>query len=96
MEFIINNLIKIHPMALVKWNELEDPEARQKIDELTATWEDKPQYFVDTLAQGVARIAASQYPKPVIVRMSDFKTNEYSALIGGRAFEPEEPNPMLG
>ncbi|KFI22528.1 phosphoenolpyruvate synthase [Nitrosococcus oceani] len=96
MEFIINNLIKIHPMALVKWNELEDPEARQKIDELTATWEDKPQYFVDTLAQGVARIAASQYPKPVIVRMSDFKTNEYAALIGGHAFEPKEPNPMLG
>ncbi|ADJ28536.1 phosphoenolpyruvate synthase [Nitrosococcus watsonii] len=96
MEFIINNLIKIHPMALIRWNKLEDSEARQKIDELTATWEDKPQYFVDTLAQGIARIAASQYPKPVIVRMSDFKTNEYADLIGGRAFEPKEPNPMLG
>jgi pyruvate, water dikinase len=96
MEFIINNIIKIHPMALVKWNELKDQEARQKIHELTAIWEDKPQYFVDTLAYGIARIAASQYPKPVIVRMSDFKTNEYAALTGGRAFEPKEPNPMLG
>jgi pyruvate,water dikinase len=96
MEFIINNIIKIHPMALVKWNELEDSEARQKIDELTAAWGDKPQYFVDTLAQGIARIAASQYPNTVIVRMSDFKTNEYAELIGGRAFEPKESNPMLG
>jgi pyruvate, water dikinase len=96
MEFIINNIIKIHPMALVKWNELKDQDARQKIHELTAIWEDKPQYFVDTLAYGIARIAASQYPKPVIVRMSDFKTNEYAALTGGRAFEPKEPNPMLG
>ncbi|QBQ55766.1 phosphoenolpyruvate synthase [Nitrosococcus wardiae] len=96
MEFIINNIIKIHPMALVKWNELKDQEVRQKIDELTATWEDKTQYFVDTLAHGIAQIAASQYPKPVIVRMSDFKTNEYAELIGGRAFEPKEPNPMLG
>jgi pyruvate,water dikinase len=96
MEFIINNVIKIHPMALVKWNELEDSEARQKINTLTATWENKPQYFVDTLAYGIARIAASQYPNAVIVRMSDFKTNEYAELIGGRAFEPKEPNPMLG
>jgi pyruvate,water dikinase len=96
MEFIINNIIKIHPMALIKWNELEDTEARQKINELTAAWEDKPQYFVDTLAHGIARIAASQYPNTVIMRMSDFKTNEYAELIGGRAFEPKEPNPMLG
>lgn len=96
MEFIINNLIKIHPMALVRGDKLKDSKARQKIEELTATWEDKTQYFVDTLAHGVARIAASQYPKPVIVRMSDFKTNEYAELIGGRAFEPKEPNPMLG
>lgn len=96
MEFIINNIIKIHPMALIKWNELEDSEARQKINELTATWEDKPQYFVDTLAHGIARIAASQHPNVVIVRMSDFKTNEYAELIGGRTFEPKEPNPMLG
>jgi pyruvate,water dikinase len=96
MELIINNIIKIHPMALIKWNELEDPEVRQKINELTAAWEDKPQYFVDIMAHGIARIAASQYPNTVIVRMSDFKTNEYAELIGGRAFEPKEPNPMLG
>lgn len=96
MELIINNFIKIHPMALVHWHELEDQEARQKINQLTAAWEDKPQYFVDTLSYGIARIAASQYPKPVIVRLSDFKTNEYAELIGGRAFEPKELNPMLG
>ncbi|MGQ9647108.1 MAG: phosphoenolpyruvate synthase [Thermodesulfobacteriota bacterium] len=96
MEFIINNIIKIHPMALVRFNDLEDKEARRQIQELTRGYEDKTDYFVDRLAQGIAKIAASQYPEPVIVRMSDFKTNEYANLIGGKAFEPKEENPMLG
>lgn len=96
MEFIINNIIKIHPMALVRFNDLEDKEARRQILELTRGYEDKTAYFVDRLAQGIAKIAASQYPEPVIVRMSDFKTNEYANLIGGKAFEPKEENPMLG
>jgi len=96
MEFIINNIIKIHPMALVRFNELEDKEARRQIQELTRGYEDKADYFVDRLAQGIAKIAASQYPEPVIVQMSDFKTNEYANLIGGKAFEPKEENPMLG
>ena len=96
MEFIINNIIKIHPMALVKFAELEDVAARQRIAQLTRGFEDKTQYFVDTLAFGIARIAASRYPDAVVVRMSDFKTNEYAKLIGGRQFEPHEENPMLG
>jgi pyruvate, water dikinase len=96
MEFIINNVIQIHPMALVKFDELEDKAARRQIEELTQGYEDKRDYFVDNLAMGIAQIAAAQYPDPVIVRMSDFKTNEYAALIGGSQFEPEEANPMLG
>jgi pyruvate, water dikinase len=96
MEFIINNIIKIHPMALIHYDELEDRHAWKQIRELTQGYEDKRQYFVETLAQGIAKIAASQYPHPVIVRMSDFKTNEYADLIGGRQFEPKESNPMLG
>lgn len=96
MEFIINNLIKIHPMALVRYPHLEDREAQHRIRALTRGYDDKAEYFVDHLSQGIARIAASQYPYPVIVRMSDFKTNEYANLIGGREFEPHEENPMLG
>ncbi|MFW6102039.1 MAG: phosphoenolpyruvate synthase [Chloroflexota bacterium] len=96
MEFIINNIIKIHPLALVHFDELEDNKVRQQIRELTEGYEDKTAYFVDHLAQGIAKIAASQYPNPVIVRMSDFKTNEYANLIGGKQFEPDEENPMLG
>jgi pyruvate,water dikinase len=96
MEFIINNVIQIHPMALVKFDQLEDSQARKRIEELTAGYEDKAWYFVDHLSQGIAQIAAAQHPYPVIVRMSDFKTNEYANLIGGRQFEPEEENPMLG
>jgi pyruvate, water dikinase len=96
MEFIVNNIIKIHPMALLKFDELKDSAARRRIAQLTRGFEDKAQYFVDTLALGIARIAASRYPNPVIVRMSDFKTNEYAELIGGRQFEPKEQNPMLG
>jgi pyruvate, water dikinase len=96
IEFIINNVIKIHPMALLRLDQLQDKVARRKIEEMTAAYEDKGQYFVDHLAQGIGVIAASQYPDPVIVRLSDFKTNEYANLIGGREFEPEEANPMLG
>lgn len=96
MEFIINNVIKIHPMALIHLDELEDKDARQQIQKLTQGYEDKTEYFVDNLARGIAKIAAAQYPNPVIVRMSDFKTNEYADLIGGQQFEPEEANPMLG
>jgi len=96
MEFIINNLIKIHPMALVRFKELRDGQARREIERLTRAYRDKTQYFVDTLASGIARIAAAHHPHPVIVRTSDFKTNEYAELIGGRQFEPQEENPMLG
>ena len=96
MEFIIGNLIRIHPMALVHYATLKDAAAKRRIAELTLAYTDKRQYFVDTLARGMARIAAAHYPKPVIVRMSDFKTNEYAQLIGGAAFEPKEENPMLG
>lgn len=96
MEFIINNVIKIHPLALSRFDQLEDEEARTRIEELTTGYDDKTEYFVEHLARGIASIGASQYPAPVIVRMSDFKTNEYATLIGGRQFEPEEENPMLG
>ncbi|MEI6835257.1 MAG: phosphoenolpyruvate synthase [Candidatus Falkowbacteria bacterium] len=96
LEFIINNYIKIHPLALLNYNTLKDKTAKNKIDELTVTYKKKSDYFVDRLAQGVAMIAAAFYPKDVIVRLSDFKTNEYANLIGGREFEPIESNPMIG
>lgn len=96
MEFIINNIIKIHPMALIHYDQLKDRSAWQQIRDLTQGYEDKQAYFVENLAQGIGKIAASQYPHPVIVRMSDFKTNEYANLIGGGEFEPKEDNPMLG
>lgn len=96
MEFVISNHIRIHPMALVRFDSLRDAEARRVIGELTAGYADKPQYFVDKLSQGLARIAAALHPGPVIVRMSDFKTNEYASLIGGAEFEPVEENPMIG
>ncbi len=96
MEFIINNVIKIHPLALSRFDELVDKKARKQIEQLTEGYEDKTAYFVDHLARGIAAIAASQYPHPVITRMSDFKTNEYADLIGGKQFEPAEENPMLG
>ncbi len=96
IEFIIGNHIRAHPMALAKFDELEDNDARARIEELTLGYTDKAEFFVDRLAEGVAKIAASQHPDPVIVRLSDFKTNEYAGLIGGAAFEPEEANPMLG
>jgi pyruvate,water dikinase len=96
MEFVINNHIKIHPMALVRFSTLKDEAAKDKIAALTAGYADKTEYFVEKLARALARIAAAQYPAPVIVRMSDFKTNEYANLIGGADFEPHEENPMLG
>jgi len=96
MEFIINNIIKIHPMALVRFDDLKDEKTRKQILELTRGYKDKTEYFVEHLARGIAKIAASQYPEPVIVRMSDFKTNEYANLIGGKQFESKEDNPMLG
>lgn len=96
IEFIITHSVQIHPMALVKYKELKDADAKQKIEELTHHYPDKEKYFVDKLAEGVATIAAAFYPKDVIVRMSDFKTNEYANLIGGTDFEPHEENPMLG
>ncbi len=96
MEFIINSYIKIHPMALVHPERVEDESVRDEIERLTSGYADREEYFVERLANGVGTIAAAFYPKPVIVRMSDFKTNEYASLIGGRYFEPAEENPMIG
>ena len=96
MEFIINNIIKIHPLALARYDSIEDTGVKKKIDALTRGYDDMEEYFVEHLARGIARIAAAQHPHPVIVRMSDFKTSEYANLIGGAAYEPEESNPMLG
>jgi pyruvate,water dikinase len=96
MEFIVNNIIKIHPMALVHFDELKDRRARREIEALTRGYANKGDYFVDTLARGIAKIAAPHYPNPVIVRLSDFKSNEYAHLIGGAQFEISEQNPMLG
>jgi pyruvate,water dikinase len=104
LEFIIANHIKAHPLALMKFDELEDLEAKAEIAQLTKLYEgdaagtlrDRAQFFVDKLAHGIGMIAAAFYPKPVVVRMSDFKTNEYAGLLGGRQFEPKEENPMIG
>jgi pyruvate,water dikinase len=95
LEFIIANTIGVHPMALVRYERL-DAGARQHVDRLTAGYADRPAFFVDKLAQGVATIAAAFYPKDVVVRLSDFKTNEYARLAGGTGFEPFEENPMIG
>jgi len=95
-EFIISGYIKIHPLALINYPRLKDKKAVKVIGELTKLYKDKKQYFIDKLASGVAIIAAAYYPKDVIVRLSDFKTNEYANLIGGREFEPKEDNPMIG
>ncbi len=96
MEFIINDSIKIHPMALVRFNQLKNRAVKREIAQITEGYADKRAYFVEKLAEGIGKIACSQYPHPVIVRMSDFKTNEYANLIGGTEFEPKEENPMLG
>jgi pyruvate,water dikinase len=95
-EFIITTYIKIHPLALLEFDRLEDRALKTQIEQLTAGYTDKAQFFVEKLAQGVAIIAAAFYPKDVIVRLSDFKTNEYANLIGGKAYEPVEENPMIG
>jgi len=96
LEFIIANHIQAHPMALVHFDDLTDPKVKAQLADLTTSYADKPQYFVDKLAQGTGLIAAAFYPKPVIVRLSDFKTNEYAHLLGGQQFEPVEDNPMIG
>ncbi|WP_199223334.1 phosphoenolpyruvate synthase [Oricola cellulosilytica] len=96
MEFVISNHIKVHPMALVEFDRVQDDDTRRKIESLTSGYGDKTEYFVDKLSRGLARLAAVVHPKPVIVRMSDFKTNEYAGLLGGETFEPEEENPMIG
>ncbi len=96
LEFIIANHIQTHPLALIHFDQLEDECVKAQIAELTKLYDDKPQFFVDKLAQGIGMIAAAFYPKPVIVRLSDFKTNEYANLLGGRQFEPKEENPMIG
>jgi len=83
-------------MALVRFDDLEDDQTKKTIRKLTQGYQDKQEYFIDNFSRGIARIAASQYPRDVIVRMSDFKTNEYANLIGGKSFEPKEDNPMLG
>ncbi|HNW55477.1 MAG TPA: phosphoenolpyruvate synthase, partial [bacterium] len=95
-EFIINNSIRIHPMALINYHKLTDAKLKKQINQLTVGYTDKKQFFVDKLAQGVGTIAAAFYPKDVIVRLSDFKTNEYANLIGGKDYEPVESNPMIG
>ena len=95
MEFIINTAIKAHPMALIHPEKL-DHETRLKIDELTAAYENPKKFFVKVLSEGVGSIASAVYPKPCVVRMSDFKTNEYATLLGGQYFEADEANPMIG
>ena len=94
-EFIIAASVGVHPLALLHYEELE-PRMQRKIDEKTRGWSDRKAYYIDNLAFGIAKIAAAFYPKPVIVRFSDFKSNEYRSLLGGDAFEPHEENPMLG
>jgi pyruvate,water dikinase len=96
MEFIITHYVKIHPMALVQFDKIKDSAVRKTIQDITKSYPDKNDYFVDKLSQGIATIAAAFYPKEVIVRLSDFKTNEYANLMGGKNFEPHEENPMLG
>jgi len=95
-EFIITTYIKVHPQALLNYDSISDAKVRREIDELTGGYANKAEFFVDKLAAGVAMIAAAFYPKDVIIRLSDFKTNEYANLVGGKAYEPEEENPMLG
>jgi len=97
-EFIINNYIGIHPLALIKFEEIKqkDPALAEKIEDITFGYENKEEYYIKKLSYGIAKIGAAFYPKPVIVRFSDFKSNEYANLLGGKYFEPEEENPMLG
>lgn len=96
MEFIISEYIRVHPLALLHPDQVDDPEARKTIDRLIEGYPDGSAFFVERLSEGIGTIAAAFWPKPVVVRMSDFKTNEYASLVGGRGFEPSESNPMLG
>ncbi|MFH1211971.1 MAG: phosphoenolpyruvate synthase, partial [Candidatus Woesearchaeota archaeon] len=95
-EFIINSYIRVHPIALINFDKLKDPEVKKVIAEITEGYDDKKDFFIDKLAEGVACITAAFYPKKVILRFSDFKTNEYANLIGGKEYEPLESNPMIG
>lgn len=95
-EFIIASHIKVHPMALLNYKKIKDAKLKKKIDELTAGYPDKVEFYVQKLAEGIAQIAAAFYPNQVIVRFSDFKTNEYATLLGGEEYEPKEENPMIG
>lgn len=95
-EFIINSYIKIHPLALINFSKVKSAKEKREILQLTKGYKDKKKFFIDKLAQGISMIGAAFYPKDVIVRLSDFKTNEYANLIGGKYFEPEEENPMIG
>lgn len=95
LEFIINNTIKAHPLALINFNKL-DSKTKKEVENITKGYSDKKEFFVDKLSEGVGRIAAAFYPKDVIVRLSDFKTNEYANLVGGKNYEPAEGNPMIG
>lgn len=95
-EFVINNYIKAHPLALLNHKEIGDVDLTEKIEALTAGYDNEKEFFVEKLAQGVAKIAASFYPEDVIVRFSDFKSNEYANLLGGKYYEPNEENPMIG
>ncbi len=96
MEFIIANHIQVHPLALIHFDQLQDPGVKREVAALTGLYTHKPDFFVDKLAHGIGLITAAFYPKPVIVRMSDFKSNEYANLLGGKQFEPIEENPMIG
>ena len=96
MEFIINNYIKIHPLALINFTKIKNTKIKKQITNITIGYKDKKQFFIDKMAEGVATIAAAFYPKDVIIRLSDFKSNEYANLIGGNDYEPVESNPMIG
>ena len=95
-EFIIDSHIKIHPMALLHFEKITDKKTQDTINKLTKGYTNKAQYFIDKLAEGIGIIGAAFYPRDVIIRFSDFKTNEYANLIGGKQFEPQENNPMIG
>jgi pyruvate,water dikinase len=96
MEFVVSNEVKVHPLALTRYDRLTNDNDRAAIDKLTRAYDKRTDYFVDKLAMGLSRIAAVWYPNPTIIRMSDFKTNEYADLLGGKDFEPDEENPMIG
>jgi pyruvate,water dikinase len=96
VEFIFADKVKVHPLALYHYDSIKDRALKKRIDQITAGFPDKKEFFVSKLAEGVAQIGAAFWPKPVIVRFSDFKTNEYKALVGGGPYEPVESNPMIG